>query len=93
MARSQVMNLTTIPLRVVSLDNPGARAASMVMDLERDKNVPAKHVRDFLLMAGPVESDAIEAAWTDHRKPSDPESFKEASECIAELVHTHSHHC
>jgi hypothetical protein len=90
MARSQPVSFGTSSLQVVSLEDLAARAASLVMDLERNVPVARKHAQDFQTLAQVINFDRIEAAWQDHRKSADPGTFKEAATRINDLVKSRS---
>ncbi|MBZ5624571.1 MAG: hypothetical protein LAQ69_38600 [Acidobacteriia bacterium] len=88
MARGRSVSLATFPIEVVSLEDLAARAARLVMDLERGEEVPLKHAKDFQRLAGAIDLDRVEIAWRDHRRSGDPATFQEASQRIRELVAT-----
>jgi hypothetical protein len=88
MARSQSVCFGTSPMQVVSLEDLAARAASLVMDLERGVPVARKHAQDFQALASVLGPNKIEAAWQDHRKSTNPGTFKEALTRIRDLVNS-----
>jgi hypothetical protein len=90
MARSQPVCFGTSSIQVVSPEDLAARAASLVMDLERSVPVARKHAQDFQILAQVINLDRIEAAWQDHRKSADPGTFKQASGRINDLVKSRS---
>lgn len=77
-------------VQVVSPEDLAARAASLVMDLERGVPVARKHAEDFQILAEIIGLDKIEAAWQDHRKLTDPGTFTQARTRISNLVKSHS---
>ena len=85
-ARSRQVGFETCSVQLISVEDLAARTASLVMDLELGKEVPLKHARDFERLAGAIEFDRIEIAWKDHRKDSDPETFREAAARIPGLL-------
>jgi hypothetical protein len=89
MMRSQPVCFGTSLIQVVSLEDLAARAASLVMDLGRSVPVARKHARDFQILAQVINVNCIEAAWQDHRKSTDPGTFKEALTQIGDLVKSH----
>lgn len=86
MARCEPITVDTISLRIVSVEDLAARAATLVLDLGRGQPVPRKHAQDLERLVGAVESDRVEIAWRDHRKWDDPPTFQAASARVAELV-------
>jgi hypothetical protein len=86
MARSQPVCFGTSPIRVVPLEDLAARAASLVLDLERGQEVPLKHATDFKRLVNAVDLGQVEIAWQDHRKNGQPPTFAEASARIRDLI-------
>jgi hypothetical protein len=86
LARSQVHTNAFGALPVVSVEDLAARNASLLMGLERGQEVARKHAEDFEWLAEFADPHGVEIAWRDHRKASDPPSFKEARERIRDLV-------
>jgi hypothetical protein len=88
MARSRPVCFGTFSLRVVSLEDLAARAASLVLDLEGGQEVPRKHATDFERLVDMVDLDQIEIAWRDHRKNGQPATFAGAAVRIGCLIHS-----
>lgn len=86
LARSQSRDSPVGTIPVVSVEDLAARNASLVMDLERGHQVARKHADDFQWLAELADPGRVEIAWQDHRKASDPSSFKQARERIRDLV-------
>jgi hypothetical protein len=86
MARSESVRFGTVLLGVVSLEDLAARAASLIMDLERGIGVARKHAQDFQVLAGVIDLNYVEAAWRDHRKSMDPSTFEEALPRVHDLI-------
>lgn len=76
--------------QIVSAEDLAARAASLLMDLQRRLAVAAKYAENFQRLVNVIDLDRIEAVWRDHRKPSDPLTFQETSIRIEELVQSHA---
>ena len=74
------------PVALVAREDLAAREAALLMDLERGIPVPRKHAEDFPRLLHTVDPGRIEAAWREHRKPHDPETFREAAALIVELL-------
>jgi len=91
MTRSQPVCFGTSSIQVVSPEDLAARAASLVMDLERGVPVARKHAEDFQILVEIIGLDKIEAAWQDHRKLTDPGTFTQARTRISDLVKSHGH--
>jgi hypothetical protein len=75
--------------QVVSLEDLLARQARMLLDLAAGLPVPAKHARDYLRFIAAVELAAIETVWLDHRKPTQPSTFREVRQTLPGLIHAH----
>ncbi len=90
MARSQFVCVGTSPIRVVSLQDLVARAASLVLDLEGGQEVPLKHAKDFERLVNAVDLGRVEIAWRDHRKNGQPAAFAEAAARIRDLIQSRS---
>jgi hypothetical protein len=87
LARTEPARLGNHHVQVVSAEDLACRAASLLMYLERASPVPIKHAQNFHRLASVVNHERIENVWREHRKPSDPVTFKEASARIFDLVH------
>jgi hypothetical protein len=86
MVRSKSVCFGTVLIQVVSLEDLAAKAASLVMDLERGVAVARKHALDFQVLAQVINLKFVEAAWRDHRKSTDPSTFEEALTRVLGLV-------
>jgi len=86
MARCRRMMFASVPMRVVSLEDLAARAATLVLDLDHGEEVPAKHARDFERLIRVIDAHGMEAAWRDHRKPGAPAVFMDAAVRIGALI-------
>jgi hypothetical protein len=76
-------------VRFVSMEDLASRLARTLLDLGRDKPVPAKFANDFRPIVDRLDRKAVEIAWQDHRADDDPESFDEACNQIAVLLALH----
>lgn len=76
------------PLRVISVEDALAHEARLLLDLEANLPVPAKHAGDYLRLAELVKSSNMEAAWQDHRKPTHPVTFAETNTLVRCLIAT-----
>lgn len=90
MLRSRPVCFGTILIQVVSLEDLAARAASLLMDIERGAKVHRKHAQDFKSLSLAISLERVEVAWQDHRKPADPSTFKEASTRLRTLMELRS---
>ncbi len=79
MERVSEIEVSGIPLGIVSMEDVEAAHALVCWDLMLEKKVDPKYARDFLRMLALVKSDEIEEAWQEHRKPECPESFRETA--------------
>jgi hypothetical protein len=70
MARAISVEGPSGPLRVVSVEDVLAHEARLLLDLDANVPVPAKHAGDYLRHAGFVKSSDMEAVWQDYRKPT-----------------------
>jgi hypothetical protein len=89
-ARSKFVLLGTSLTQVVSLEDLAARVASLVMDLERGVAVARKHAQELQSLAQVINFDCVEAAWRDHRKSTDPSTFREALTRVRILAESRS---
>jgi len=88
--RSSDLILPTGIVRLISLEDLIARLARLTLDLAGKIETPAKHALDFLRLMELVDTNAVEAAWRDHRKPAQPATFKETSSLLHALIATRS---
>jgi hypothetical protein len=86
LARTKPVRLGNHPIQIVSAEDLACRAASLLMDLERASPVPFKHAQNFHRLVSVVNGERIESVWREHRKPSDPATFREASSRIRDLI-------
>jgi len=77
MARTSPIEIATLALSVVSLQDLVARHARLNWDLMDGRPVAPKYARDFLRLVELVTADEVECIWQEHRKPQSPESFAE----------------
>jgi len=75
-------------LRVISVEDALAHEARLLLDLDASVPVPAKHAGDYLRLVELVKSANMEAAWQDHRKPTQPVTFRETSTLVKRLIAT-----
>ncbi len=73
-------------MQLVSLEDLVARAARLLLDLAAGVPVPSKHARDYLRFLKLAGAAAKESAWQDHRKPSQPATFREAKAALEDLI-------
>ena len=71
---------------VVAREDLIARTARLSLDLANGVPVPAKHAADFLLLSTMLGPRDAQSAWSDHRKPDQPESFGEVRKILTELI-------
>jgi hypothetical protein len=94
-ANGATMNRTTeidLPcgrIQMVSLEDLTARATRLALDLAEGAPTPAKHARGFLNLAKLADSELMEAAWHDHRKPKQPRTFVAANSLLQQLIASH----
>jgi hypothetical protein len=74
---------------IVSAADLVAREARLLLDLADGVPVPAKHATDYLRLVESVSPAEVEAAWRDHRRPSQPAEFPEARAAIRNLLPAH----
>jgi hypothetical protein len=72
--------------RAVSLDDLVARAARLTLPLANRQPVPLKHASDFLRLEKVANLAGAERAWPQHRRVSDPESFRDVATLLRELI-------
>jgi hypothetical protein len=89
LGRASVVDFEFGPMPVVSGEDLLARLVRLLLDLAHGGAVPAKHAADYLRLADLVSPKAMEAAWSDHRKPSQPAGFHAASELVRSLILAH----
>lgn len=77
MQRTVPIEISSVPLRMVSLQDLVARHARLNWDLMEAKPIAPKYTRDFLRLTEFVTTDEVESIWQEHRKPQTPESFAE----------------
>jgi hypothetical protein len=89
MSRAVRVDLPFGPLQLVSLEDPVARAARLLLDLAEGVPVASKHARDYLRFAELVDSAQAETAWRDHRKPMHPMTFGQTNRVLQDLIRHH----
>jgi hypothetical protein len=75
--------------RVISIEDHAARIASLLMAIEKGETVGSKHA-NFKSLLRLVDLQGVESAWRDQRKPTDPSTFKEASDRPRGLLESRS---
>jgi hypothetical protein len=88
MSRAISVDIPSGPLRVISVEDVVAREARLLLDLDANVPVPAKHADDYLRLAELVKSCNMETAWQDHRKPTHPMTFGETNTLLKRLIAT-----
>lgn len=88
MTRAISVDVPSGPLRVISVEDVLAHEARLLMDLDANMPVPAKHAADYLRLAELTGSSDIESAWQDHRKPTHPMTFSETDTLLRGLIAT-----
>jgi hypothetical protein len=86
MERVSPVEVSGIPLRIVSLKDVEAVHALECCDLLLGKWVDPKYARDFLRMLDLVKADEMEAIWQERRKPHCPESFAETARALRDAI-------
>jgi hypothetical protein len=79
MERVSEIEVSGIPLKIVSLEDVEAAHALVCWDLMLGKKVDPKYARDFLRMLALVKTDEMEGVWQEHKRPQCPESFAETA--------------
>lgn len=79
MERVSPVEVSEIPLRILSLEDVEAAHAGVCWDLLEGKRVDPKYAKDFVRMLDLVKSDEIENVWQEHRKPECTASFAETA--------------
>src|SRR5437879_2593864 len=65
-----------------------AHEARLLLGLDANVPVPAKHAGDYLRLAELVKSSNMETAWQDHREPTHPMTFGETNTLVKRLIAT-----
>lgn len=86
MARAVSVEGSSVSLRVISVEDTVAHAARLLLDLDANLPVPAKHALDYRRLTEFVKPSSMEAAWQDHRKPTHPITFGETSTLVKRLI-------
>jgi len=87
-SRAISVDVPASSFRVIAVEDVVAHKARLLLDLDASVPVPAKHARDYLRLAELVKSSNMEAAWQDHRKPTQPMTFGETNTLIKGLIAT-----
>jgi hypothetical protein len=90
MSRVIEIEIGSMPMRIISLEDLIARAARLLLDLAAGIPTPSKHARDYLRMAAFVNPLQVETAWQDQRRPTQPTTFPEAATLVRDLILTRS---
>jgi hypothetical protein len=88
MGRTISVDVPSGPLRVISVEDVVAHEARLLLDLDANVPVPAKHADDYVRLEELVKSSNIETAWQDHRKPTHPMTFGETNTLVKRLIAT-----
>ncbi|MGH9719354.1 MAG: hypothetical protein ACRD8O_04025 [Bryobacteraceae bacterium] len=86
MSRTSHLDFPVGAIQLISLEDLLARAARLALDLAEGVPTEAKHVTDFLHLAGLINPAEVETAWRDQRKPKHPATFEEASGLLHKLI-------
>jgi hypothetical protein len=89
MGRSSRLNLQSVTVQLISLEDLLAREARLALDLAQNIPVPSKYARDFLRLIELVNPADVETAWQDHRRTKHPVTFEEASSLLQDLIPAH----
>lgn len=89
MSRTRPVELPSGLIQLISLEDAVARAARLALDLAEGMPVASKYVHDYLRLAEIVRSSEVETAWSDHRKPMHPMTFRETSALLKDLIPAH----
>ncbi len=84
--RSHPLSFGSTVIKVVSLEDLAARTGRLLMDIEHGAMVARKNAEDFKSLLEFIHLERVEAAWQDHRKASDPLSFKDSSTRLLQLI-------
>jgi hypothetical protein len=72
--------------KIVAFEDLVARHARLCCDLLHGQKLAPKYARDFLRMLDFAKPEHIEDVWPEHRKPNDPESFREAAGLLRKSI-------
>jgi hypothetical protein len=87
--RASGLNLSSASIRLISLEDLVARSARIVLDIAEGVAVERKYARDFLRLVRLLDPAVVETVWQDHRKPDQPETFREANALLQSLIPAH----
>ena len=90
MERTSPIEIATLALRTVSLQDLVARHARLNWDLMEGRPVAPKYAQDFLRLIELVTTDEVERIWQEHRKGQSPESFAEAALRLRRMIASRS---
>jgi hypothetical protein len=79
MERTSPVEIATLAVRTISVQDLVARHARLNWDLAEGIPVAPKYARDFLRLIELVTTDEVERIWQEHRKFPSPESFAETA--------------
>src|SRR5271165_4064228 len=79
MDRVSPIEVSGLPLRLLSLEDVEAAHARVCWDLMAGEKVDPKYARDFLRLLELVKADEMEEVWQEHRRPGCPDSFAETA--------------
>ena len=89
MERSHPLSFGSTVIKVVSLEDLAARAGRLLMGIEQCATVARKNAEDFKSLLEFIHLERVEVAWQDHRRASDPLSFKDSSTGLLQLIQLH----
>jgi hypothetical protein len=92
MERTSPIEIATLALRTVSLQDLVARHARLNWDLVEGRPVDPKYGRDFLRLIELVRTEEVEPIWQEHRKSQSPESFAETALQLRRTIVSRSDH-
>lgn len=78
-------------LRLISVEDLTARLARILLQIGNGTSVPSKHADDFVHLIEIANFRAMQSIWREHKKPGQPENFKEAGRLALRLVTAHRH--
>ena len=82
--RSALIN--DLPVKTVATEDMACRIASEMMCFSRGDIVPPKCGDDHMRVKDIVDIELVKQAWKDHRRPTDPETYAEATVQIADAL-------
>jgi len=86
MERVRTIELANFVFQIVAFDDLVARHTRLCCDLSRGQKVAPKYARDLLRMLDFANHRRIENVWQEHRKPNDPNSFRDAAAAVRKAI-------